>query len=204
MPTKGKASRGEPRSESRPIPGSDAFTDLRKTNHVQSQAATLLLIGSHQRGDLPAIQARAQAVKGSRLAPAQTTQRDLEALGFPRMQVGPVRFRSLELQRALGVRFMAAPAARPTPKDVQTASRNLRQAANKFYRDANSETAAALLEAGLRHPHQLVRVAAAAAHFELPAGPQRATEGLGEGFKNRDLVSRSVAGYEAAPICPKK
>ena len=204
MPTKGKASRGVVRSVSRPIPGSDAFTDLQKPSHVQSQAATLLLIGSHQRGDLPAMQARTEAVRGSMLAPTQTAlQRDLEALGFPRMQVGPVRFRPLELQRALGVRFMAAPAARPTPKDVQTASRSLREAANKFYRDANSETAAALLEGGLRHPHQLVRVAAAASYFDLAAEPQRATRVLEEGLNSRDLLTRDVAAYALAHVDPK-
>src|SRR2546426_4885188 len=204
MPTKGKASRGVVRSVSRPIPGSDAFTDLQKPSHIQSQAATLLLIGSHQRGDLPAMQARTEAVRGSMLAPTQTAlQRDLEALGFPRMQVGPVRFRSLELQRALGVRFMAAPAARPAPKDVQTASRTLRQAANKFYRDANSETAAALLEGGLRHPHQLVRVAAAASYFDLAAEPQRATRVLEEGLNSRDLLTRDVAAYALAHVDPK-
>jgi hypothetical protein len=204
MPRKGKASRGARRPESRPISGPDAFTDLRKIDHVQSQAATLLLIGSHQRGDLPAIQARAQVTKGPRLAPAQTTlQRDLEALGFPRMQVGPVRFRSQALQRALGVRFMAAPTARPTPKDVQTASRLLRQAANRFYRDANAETAAALLEAGLRHPHQLVRVAAAASYFDLAADPQRATGVLEEGLNSRDLLTRDVAAYALSHIDPK-
>jgi len=58
MPRKRTASRGRSRSrqrgslaEPRPIPGPDAFRDLQERTHVRSQAATLLLIGSHLRGD---------------------------------------------------------------------------------------------------------------------------------------------------------
>jgi hypothetical protein len=45
-------------SISAPVAGTDGFTDLEEPAHVQSQAATLLLIGSHLRGDIPAMQAR--------------------------------------------------------------------------------------------------------------------------------------------------
>ena len=200
MPTRGKASRGSSRPESKPILGADAFTDLQDQNHVQSQAATLLLIGSQQRGDLPALQARAQALAGP---PPATLPSDLQTLGFPRMEVGPVRFHSDDLQETLGVRFMTAPAARPSPKDLQTASRSLQQAASAFYQNANSETAAALLETGLRHPHPLVRVAAAASYFDLAANPQQAIRVLEEGLNSHDLLTRDVAAYALAHVDPK-
>ncbi len=201
MPTRGKASRGRLRPESKPIPGADAFTDLQEENHVQSQAATLLLIGAHQRGDVPALQARAQAFVGP--PPAPLPSADLQTLGFPLMEIGPARFRSEDLQKTLGVRFMAAPAARPSPKDLQTASRSLRQAAGAFYQNANSETAAALLETGLRHPHPLVRVSAAASYFDLAANPQKAIRVLEEGLNSRDLLTRDVAAYALAHVDPK-
>jgi hypothetical protein len=199
MPTRGKASRGS--SQSKPIPGADAFTDLQEQNHVRSQAATLLLIGFQQRGDPFVLQARAQAFVGS--PPAPPPSADLLALGFPRMEVGPARFRSEDLQKTLGVRFMAGPGARPSPKDQQTASQTLEQAASAFYQNANSETAAALLETSLRHPQQLVRVSAAASYFDLAANPQQAIRVLEEGLHSRDLLTRDVAAYALAHVDPK-
>jgi hypothetical protein len=46
---------------SRPIAGPEAFRDVEELNYVRSQAATLLLIGAHMRGDTAAVQARAEA-----------------------------------------------------------------------------------------------------------------------------------------------
>ena len=48
---------------------------------------------------------------------------------------------------------------------------SLRRVARAFYRDASAETAAALLEVGLRHPQPLVRVAAAASYAEVATDP---------------------------------
>jgi hypothetical protein len=45
----------------RPIAGPAAFRDVAEPGHVLSQAATLLLIGAHLRGDTAAVRARAEA-----------------------------------------------------------------------------------------------------------------------------------------------
>lgn len=211
MPSKGRRSRGTPYDAPKPIAGPEAFTDLRGRNHVLSQAATLLLIGSHLRGDAQATQARADAVRG--LTPLSTERArtpqgaipaaDIQALGFPRLQPDAVRFRSIELQRTLGVRFTAAATAPPTPGDLRAAAKSLPQTAAAFYDQANSQTAAALLEAGLRHPDQLVRVAAAASYFDVTTDSRRAVRELEAGLSSRDLLTRDVAAYALANIDPK-
>ncbi len=211
MPAKGRRSRGTPYEAPKPIAGPEAFTDLRERNHVLSQAATILLIGSHLRGDAPATQARAEAVRGLMQLSLEKAQspldaiptEDIQALGFPSLQADTVRFRSAELQRVLGVTFEAAPAAPPTPGDLRAAARNLPQTAAAFYDQANSQTAAALLEAGLRHPDQLVRVAAAASYFDVTTEARRAIGELESGLSSRDLLTRDVAAYALAHIDPK-
>jgi hypothetical protein len=211
MSPKGRRSRGAPYEAPRPIAGPEAFSDLRGRNHILSQAATLLLIGSHLRGDAPAAQARAEAVRGvMRLSSARSQAPleaipagDIQALGFPSLQADTVRFRSTELQRTVGVRFAAAPAAPPTPGDVRAAAKSLPQTAAAFYDQANAQTAAALLEAGLRHPDQLVRVAAAASYFDVTTESRRAVRELESGLSSRDLLTRDVAAYALAHIDPK-
>jgi hypothetical protein len=194
--------------EPKPIPGPEAFNDLQEPNHVQSQAATLLLIGSQLRGDTPAAQARAENARGLmqlRGGPRSTLEaiprEDIDSLGFPSLKASTGRFHSAALQKVAGVRLMAA-TARLTSVDVRAAARKLPQVADAFYRDANAETAAALLETSLRHPHQLVRVSAAASYFEVAANPQRALGVLEHGLHSRDLLTRDVAAYALAHIDP--
>jgi len=163
------------------------------------------------RGDAPATQARAEAVRGLMQLSLEKAQspldaiptEDIQALGFPSLQADTVRFRSAELQKVLGVTFEAAPAAPPTPGDLRAAARNLPQTAAAFYDQANSQTAAALLEAGLRHPDQLVRVAAAASYFDVTTEARRAIGELESGLSSRDLLTRDVAAYALAHIDPK-
>jgi predicted alpha/beta-hydrolase family hydrolase len=177
---------------------------------VQSQAATLLLIGSFLRGDSAATEARAQAARVRGPSPAAPTglveaipADDLSALGFPRMAAGPARFVPGALQRAAGARFAAgAPAAVPRPSDVRVASQHLRAAAEAFYRDANVESAGALLEVSLRHPQELVRVAAAASYFEVTVTPTPAIRILEHGVRSRDRLVRDVAAHALARVDP--
>jgi len=167
----------------RPIAGPDAFQDLTEPSHVLSQAATLLLIGSDLRGDASAAQARAESAirvpplsDEARLSAFQTVpEEDISALGFPRLEAGAERFRATDLQRSVGVRFSAVKTGAPVASEARAVARSLPTAAAAFYRDANAETAAALLEVGLRHPNELVRVAAAASYFEVGAEASQAT-----------------------------
>jgi hypothetical protein len=229
MPKKRRASRGTPRlksirkaspnvsqeqasemktsSEQKPVQGPDAFADLQAPDHVMSQAAVLLLIGSHLRGDAAATQARVEASMGfmkssTNIAAAEALPADdIQQLGFPTLQLGSPRFRPEQMQK-LGVRF-ATLVAQPAAGDVRVASKNLSQVAGAFYRDANPETAAALLEISLRHPNELVRVAAAASYFEVAANPQGAIQVLEHGLRSRDLLIRDVAAYALANVDPR-
>jgi predicted alpha/beta-hydrolase family hydrolase len=194
------------RVEFKPIAGPEAFEDLSESSHVLSQAATMLLIGSHLRGDAAAVEARAQVSVGlaapdvrSRPA-AALPEEDIAALGFPRLQADSGRFHAADLQGTLGVRFSASP--RTTPTDTRAAAKTLPDAARTFYRDANKQTAAALLEVGLHHPNELVRVAAAASYFEVGANAFKAIAVLEHGLSSKDLLTRDVAAYALAHIDP--
>jgi hypothetical protein len=105
---------GKVYSEPRPIAGAEAFTDLQDADHVQPQAATLLCIGYHIRGDGIATKARVLAASQPGQLPIGGRWEgipadDVQRLGFPTMQAGAVRFRPKELQRALAVSFAAQP-----------------------------------------------------------------------------------------------
>jgi hypothetical protein len=127
---------------------------------------------------------------------------DIAALGFPPLAAEPARFVPGVLQQAAGVRFRAEPAPVPSPADVRMASRRLRGAAEAFYRDANVESAAALLEISLRHPHELARVAAAASYMEVTVAPTRAIRILERGVRSQDRLVRGVAAHALARVDP--
>lgn len=192
----------------RPIAGPAAFRDVKEPNHVLSQAATLLLIGAHLRGDTAAVEARAQA-SGRLLHPvARRTLRaipssDLRQLGFPRLPAGAPRLQPETLQRVAGVRFAAAPGPTPSRGEARTATAALRRTASAFYRDTSHETAGALVEVALRHPHELVRVAAAASYFPVAADPSRALAILARGVRSRDPLTREVAATALARVDPR-
>jgi len=191
-----------------PIPGPEAFTGLEDPSHVRSQAATLLLIGTHMRGDVAAMDARAREARGlmrvrSTGAAGGLPANDMRALGFPRMHAGAARFLPATLEKAAGVRFAARPGGAPTPSEARAVSSRLLGVAKAFYRDANPETAGALLEVSLRHPHELVRVAAATSYVEVAADPARAIRILGQGLRSRDRLARDVAAHALAHVDPR-
>jgi len=191
------------RATSRPIAGPAAFRDLREPNHVRSQAATLLLIGAHLRGDTAAVRARAEASGRALRAPSTRTFQtippgDLRQLGFPRLAAGAPRLQPEALQRVAGVRFAAAPRPSPSRGEARTAASALRRAAGAFYRDTSHETAGALIEVALRHPHELVRVAAAASYLPVSADPSGAIRILARAVHSRDPLTRDVAATALA------
>jgi hypothetical protein len=195
---------------SKPIAGPDAFQDLTEPSHVLSQAATLLLIGSYLRGDASSAQARAEsAIRVTTLTTGALPsafqalpEEDVKALGFPQLQASSERFRATDLQRSLGVRFSGVRMAAPVASDVRAAAKSLPAAADAFYGNANTETAAALLEAGLRHPNDLVRAAAAASYFEVAAQAAEAIVALESCVGSKDRLTSDVAAYALAHIEP--
>ena len=191
-----------------PVAGPDAFRDMSKPDYVLSQAATLLLIGAHLRGDPVATETEAgptaRALSRPRAgAPAGVPASDLRQLGFPRLIAGAPRFRPETLQRAAGVRFVGTRAAVPSRGDQQTASTAVRQAANTFYRDTSHESAGALLEVALRHPSELVRVTAAASYVPITTDPRPALAILEQGVRSRDALTRDVAATALGRVDPR-
>jgi hypothetical protein len=85
---------------------------------------------------------------------------------------------------------------------MRAASRRLPAVASAFYRDANPETAAALLEVCLRHPHELVRVAAAASYVEVAVDPAPAIRILQRGARGRASLIRDVAATALGHVDP--
>lgn len=192
----------------RPIAGPEAFRDVQEPSHVGSQAATLLLIGAQLRGDAAAVRARAEAAVAARPmmmagVPEAIPATDLDAIGCPHLPVGADRFQADQLRRSHGVRLAPTGGAQTRVGDTRAAVRALPLAAEAFYRDANPETAAALLDLGLRHPHELVRVSAAASYLEVAADPAPALRILERGAGSRDRLTRDVAAHALAHVDPQ-
>jgi hypothetical protein len=155
-----------------------------------------LLIGSSLRGDLAAPHP-AFAALGPTPGPGakRIPEEDLQSLGFPAVRVSGERFRSAELRQLSG--------AHAIPKTVRAAPARVTDVAEAFYKAPDPNTAAALLAACLRHPHPLVRVAAAASYFEIAINPTPALRTLESGLGSRNLLVRDVAAYALARADPK-
>src|SRR5262245_30300896 len=174
-----------------PIAGPDSFADLSDPHHVHSQAATLLLIGSSLRGDLVAPHPAFATLGPTPGAGAKRIpEEDLQSLGFPAVRVSGERFRSAELRQLSG--------SRAIPKAVRAPPVRVTEVAESFYKAPDPNTAAALLATCLRHPHPLVRVAAAASYFEIAVNPTPALRTLESGLGSRNLLVRDVAAYALA------
>src|SRR5690348_6160526 len=194
--TRGRGSVSSPR---KPVAGPEAFRNHTDPDHVHSQAATLLLIGSHLRGDLPAMRARTQAtLQSAMIAEPPISTEDADALGFPPILPSGDRFSVsaiAQIAAAPGQVMRRAKPRKPTPEDITAR-------AERFYRDANSESAAALLHASLSHPQPLVRVSAASSYADVAVNPAPAIKVLEDGVRSKDLLVRDVAAYALGHIDP--
>src|SRR5258708_12492076 len=74
--------------------------------------------------------------------------------------------------------------------------------AQDFYKDSNSETAAALLENSLRHPHQLVRVSAASSYVDVAANPAPAIRILEDGMRSKHWLTPDISPYTISHLHP--
>jgi len=200
----------------RPVPFPQAFAQ-QDPAALQSQAAALLLLRAQVRQDAAALAARARA--HDRRARVQwAPARDLQAVRAPRL-TGPRRRIPEDavlaaLQRRYGARLAGLPSARARatqgsappeapgaaapalPWDVAT------DLARRLVRSPSHLAAAQLTRACLGHPHDLPRVAAAAADFELSAAPASALRVLGDGLGSQDPLARAVAAAALARVAP--
>jgi hypothetical protein len=200
MPRKRARGQGSVSAGPQPIAGPEAFKNHRDTSHVHSQAATLLLIGSHLRGDFPAMRARTETALRPTTSPVPPlSTEDSDTLGFPAIRPSGERFSANALTQLSTVRAPAVSGRvrrRPSPKNIPAT-------AERFYHEPNTETAAALLHASLYHPQALVRVAAASSYVEVAVDPRPAIKVLEGGVRSKDMLVRDVAAYALANVDPK-
>jgi len=185
-----------------PVPGPEAF---RQTGGaaVQSQAALLLLIGRQLRGDDQAVRARAMAV-GRETEVEMIPPEDQAEFPVPRLRATGERIRVADAERGLAERYgrlltRRAPVAPGTPQLPEA----LGDAAERLYANPDPVAAAQLMEACLRHPEELTRVAAAASYFELSTRPQRLIKILVQGTRSQDPLVRDVAATALARVAPE-
>jgi hypothetical protein len=179
----------------KPAKGAAAFAIIGEDTS-QSQAAVLLLLGQQLQGSQAALEARAKAArhKGPLLRK--------EEADFPVPSVPPtaVRFRAAEIQTRIrsryGVRALAPAAGAPW-------DRAYANAAEQLYKKPTYQTAAELFELCLRHPLELVRIAAAAAYFPLAADIKPLLRILTQGARSDDPLERNVAAVSLARLDPR-
>jgi hypothetical protein len=184
-----------------PVPGHEAF---RRTDSaaVQSQAALLLLLGRQLRGDDRALLARATATESERFVESVPDD-DLRMFPVPRLRPTGERLGVKHISSLLAERFgrdiPATPAGTAKPSKLK---RPLGQLADQCYANPDPIIAAQLMEACLRHPQELTRVAAAASYFELSTQPKRLIRILADGTHSKDELVRDVAAVALARISP--
>jgi hypothetical protein len=184
----------------KPVPGPEAF---RKTSQaaIQSQAALLLTLGRQLRGDDEALRARAAAAG---LESEPIPRDDLAEFPIPTLRPTGERLGVRNVSSSLAAKF--GPALTKAPiggGDAKSVHRSTSKLAEQLFEEPTTETAAQLLEASLRHPEELVRVAAASSYFEISTQPQRLIKILSDGTKSEDRLVRDVAATALARVAPE-
>ena len=148
---------------------------------ILSQAATLLLMNLEIRRDLAMLAHYRSAIKQLRVPSINTRGR---------------RVKVQEAESALGVSPLSAqPQVLP--------ARRFRRLADDCARQKDPLAVARLMEACLRHPHELVRAAAAISYFVLTSEPSRLTGILEDCTHSDDELIRNVAATGLAKLAPE-
>ncbi|MBI3669659.1 MAG: hypothetical protein HY237_07770 [Acidobacteria bacterium] len=183
----------------KPLPGLEAFQQ-RGDVAVLSQAAVLLLLGSQLRGDAQALLNRAV---GSEQFVEAVPDEDLDALRVPRLAASPGLIDPQRARRFLNRRYgqlisetISGAVEVPLPEEV------LVDIAGSFFRETTAENATDLMEACIRHPHELVRVAAAVAYLERSPESGRLTSVLERGTYSTEELVRDLAATGLAQAAP--
>jgi len=158
-----------------------------------TQAAYLLMVGSQLRGDAPG-RARLEEI---------IPEEDFAALGVPLLLPAPGRIDSERIRRSLTGRFGTSVVATiPQGDDVTWRKDIFADLAREHFRELTPATAASLMEACLLHPHELVRVATAAAYHDRSSEPERLTGILEQGTRSVDFLTRQLAATALAQVAP--
>lgn len=158
-----------------PLPCREAFKQTSR-EALLSQAALLLQFGGQLRGDEHALKALARASRRGALMESISAE-DLARLGMPRLRRGPRRFAAQSLREAMAKRYGAevfGPSAEPAEPARFTSV--LSDLVETVYKLETFDAAARLIEACMRHPEELPRLAAASSRLGIISEPRRALE----------------------------
>jgi|SRR5579859_146176 len=157
---------------------------------VLTQAAILLILGFQLRGE---------AINLEDALPKE----DLSILRIPPLPPSRGRINPQSVRQSLASRFLTSVAS-PVPPggDVTWRPDIFAVLATDHLRDATTFSAISLMEACLRHPHEIVRVAAAAAYHDWSSETLRLTAILEEGTRSADLLVRQLAATALAQVNP--
>ena len=169
-----------------PIKSPEAFKDL-KDEHVLSQASTLLLLGAQL--ETAGSSAGPTALRAHRPMSRRIPSEYLTKLNIPRLMPHTgKRIQSQEVVKALrnySKVFVQEP--EQVPPDV------IYGLARRLHRQTNVAGLSPLLEACLRHPHEVVRVAAALAYFHIASDPARLLVVIEKGALSDEPLVRELA-----------
>jgi hypothetical protein len=182
-----------------PISGPEAFRQSGGAA-AQSQAALLLLLGRQLRGDDDALVARAAAADMGGVVEAVPAD-DLVQFPVPEVQPAVNRIGVRSVQTHLAHQYGRRIVQRAAMPETEL-SEALGDLAQTLFERPDAITAAQLMEASLRSPDELTRVAAAAAYFELSTRPKRLINILVRGTHSRDMLVCDVAATALARIAP--
>jgi hypothetical protein len=166
-----------------PLSSPDVFRQ-RGDAATLSAAAVLLALGFRLRGDEQAVAARASDFPAERPVVA-LPEDDAERLAVPPVRATGERIDPSEAQSEL------------------TALKDAGGAAESLHREPTHLAAAALFEACLKHPDELVRVGAASSYLDLTTDPTRPLGVLRQALAADDRLTRQVAATSLARFVPE-
>lgn len=183
-----------------PIPGPEAFRQT-GTAAVESQAALLLLLGRQLRADDQALAVRAAAADMSGVIEPVPAD-DLARFPVPSLRPSRDRVGVALVEARLAERY-GARIVRHTTIPQEKRADVLGDLAQTLFDSPQPITAAQLMEASLRSPDELTRVAAAASYFELSTRPKRLLSVLLRGTRSEDTLVQTVAATALARVAPE-
>jgi hypothetical protein len=178
-----------------PLRGPGAFAEISEVAS-QPQAAILLLLARQLRGDA----ASRQAPSGVAESPTPEEWDLPEGETFPIPRVGPSHgaFSAQDVEARARKAYGAV-----SPRRFDAMTKAYASCAERLYQQPGADTAADLMEMCLKHPRELVRIAAAYAYLPLTTAPSRCVRHLVRGLKSNDELEADLAATALAQIHPE-
>lgn len=165
---------------------------------TQSAAAILLALGMQIRRDDQGLMARALTFTGRTVEPAVVPlpEEDVDRLAIPFIQTTGERVHPAQARVRLAQAGVDADHQAELPREL------IQESAQNLENEPTQQSAAMLFEACLRHPAELVRVAAASAYLDVTTDPQAPLAVLRQAVASDDDETREVAAISLANYAP--